>query len=524
MATTMPETMASSWPDSRLNSLLDSLDPGEQTDLLNQFRKRLLWMPNPGPQAEAFLSDADELYFGGAAGGGKTHLAFGLALTQHRNSLILRRQATDTKAISELFRGLPPKVGRWRSSGYGGEFRTADGRLIVVGGCQHEDDWKKYQGQAQDLYVFDELPHFSETIYSTLIAWNRVRDPLRFPNQRCRVLAPGNPPTDPQGDWVLKRWRAWLDPEYQFPAKPGELRWYYRNAKGEDAEADGPGPIPNAERPEAPFHPKSRTFIPAKLEDNPVYMAQGYAATLEALPEPMRSMMRWGDFAAGRIDGAWQLIPSLWVSLAQKRWYLRKEQGFGPLSQLGCDPAHGGTDEFTLAMRHGRTIAEVRAVSGRLVPDGKAGARLVKDAGGCTPGVRTLIDVIGVGGRTYDAACEMAGCDPVPIVVSHATNYRDPKIPEIEFMNERAAMMWNLRLALDPEGGPEETRLALPPDRELMTDLCAPRYYPRASGIQVESKDDIEKRIGRSTDRGDAVALAEWNNTPSFDVAFNVRR
>lgn len=502
------------WDDSRLDWLLDNMPPGEQADLLDRCRASLPWTPNPGPQTEAFLSPADELYFGGAAGGGKTQLPFGLSLTQHRDTLFLRRLTTDTKAISELYRGLPKKFGKWRSSGHGGEFRTTDGRIIEVGGCQHDDDWKKYQGRAKDFFAFDELPHFSEAIYTTLIAWNRVREPHRFPSQRCRVVAPGNPPTDPQGDWVLKRWRAWLDPEYASPAKPGELRWYYRNAKDEDAEADGTAPIPNPEHPGAFYHPKSRTFIPAKLEDNPVYMRQGYGATLESLPEPMRSMMRWGDFAAGRIDGAWQLIPSNWVALAQKRWYLRKEAGFGPLSQIGCDPAHGGVDEFTLALRHGRTIAEIRGVSGRIVPDGKAGAELIRAAGGCTPGVRTLIDVIGVGGRTYDAARALAGCEPVPIVVSNATNYRDPKIPKIEFMNLRAAIMWNLRLALDPEGGPEETRIALPPDRELMTDLTAPRYFPRASGIQVESKDDIKKRIGRSTDRGDAVALSVWSNGP----------
>ncbi len=494
-----------------LSSLLSKLKRSSgAAALLEQFRTALPWSPNPGPQTRAFLSEASECYFGGAAGGGKSQLAFGLSLTQHRNTLFLRRQAVDTKAISELYRSLPKSVGKWRSSGYGGEFRTSDGRVIEVGGCQHEDDWKKYQGRAQDLFLFDELPHFSETIYTTLIAWNRVRDPHLYPNQRCRVLAPGNPPTDPQGDWVLKRWRAWLDPEYADPAKPGELRWYYRNAKGEDAEAESGAPIPNPDRPDAPFHPKSRTFIPAKLEDNPVYMRQGYGATLEALPEPMRSMMRWGDFAAGRIDGAWQLIPSAWVGLANKRWLARKAAGWGLLNQIGCDPAHGGTDEFTLALRHGATISEVRAVSGRLVPDGKAGARLIQDAGGCASGVRTLIDVIGVGGRTYDAARQLDKCEAVPIVVSQSTTYRDPKIPKIEFMNLRAAIMWHLRLQLDPEGGPEETRLALPPDRELMTDLTAPRYFPRASGIQVESKEDIHKRIGRSTDRSDAVALAVW--------------
>ena len=70
--------------------------------------------------------------------------------------------------------------------------------------------------------------------------------------------------------------------------------------------------------------------------------------------------------------------------------------------------------------------------------------------------------------------------------------------------------MWNVRRLLDPEGGPPDTRLALPPDPELMADLCAPRYEMRVGGIQAESKEKVAGRIGRSTDKGDAVGLACW--------------
>ena len=44
------------------------------------------WTPEPSnrPQVEAYNSKADLLLYGGAAGGGKTDLLIGLALTQHR--------------------------------------------------------------------------------------------------------------------------------------------------------------------------------------------------------------------------------------------------------------------------------------------------------------------------------------------------------------------------------------------------------------------------------------------------------
>jgi hypothetical protein len=39
----------------------------------------MAWVPNPGPQTQAFVCEADELFHGGEAGGGKTDLGIGLA-------------------------------------------------------------------------------------------------------------------------------------------------------------------------------------------------------------------------------------------------------------------------------------------------------------------------------------------------------------------------------------------------------------------------------------------------------------
>ena len=50
--------------------------------------------------------------------------------------------------------------------------------------------------------------------------------------------------------------------------------------------------------------------------------------------------------------------------------------------------------------------------------------------------------------------------------------------------------------------------LALPPDQELLADLCAATWEPSGANIAVESKDAIKERIGRSPDRGDAILLA----------------
>ena len=50
----------------------------EAVDLAVKSTATLAWVPNPGPQTEAFVCQADELFYGGEAGGGKTDLGIGL--------------------------------------------------------------------------------------------------------------------------------------------------------------------------------------------------------------------------------------------------------------------------------------------------------------------------------------------------------------------------------------------------------------------------------------------------------------
>lgn len=448
------------------------------------------------------------MYFGGAAGGGKTQLGIGLALTAHRNSLILRRRAVDAKAISKALVALG--YGSWKYSGSGGELRTPDARVVEVGGCEHEDDKGKYQGNPHDLIIFDELPHFTESQYTFIIGWNRPLDPRRHPNQRCRVVAPGNPPTTAEGQWVLKRWAAWFPGYHDKPALPGELRWY-TTVNGEEVECPDSNPV---ERGGQTYHPRSRTFIPARLEDNPDLLRTGYAATLEAMPEPLRSMLRYGDMMASLQDDRWQLIPTKWVAEAQRRWVARREAGFGPVTAVGVDPARGGADKAAVAPLHGLSISEVIRKPGRDVQDGQAVIAMFLPYGQ----VPVNVDVIGIGASACDVAKAMGLTNVNQVVVSNTAHWRDPRHPLLRFTNVRAAMMWHVRSLLDPEGGPPDTRLALPPDPELMGDLIAPRYELRVSGVAVESKDDIRERLGRSTDAGDAVALACWPGRGEWKV------
>lgn len=115
------------------------------------------------------------------------------------------------------------------------------------------------------------------------------------------------------------------------------------------------------------------------------------------------------------------------------------------------------------------------------------------------------VDVIGPGASVVDLARQDVSAEKVVAVNFGAGVKKRDRTNLIRFVNVRAFAYWSLREALDPEKG---DGIALPPDPELKADLCAPRYSARVNGIQIEDKDDISQRIGRSPDAGDAVVLA----------------
>ena len=320
----IPAVSKSLKPDElkQLQSWLASLPNSELTRL----RKEVLatkakipaWEPLKGPQTDALESLADIVFYGGAAGGGKTDLLLGAAL-RHKRTIIFRREFTQLSAIIDRGLEIFAKYGTFNAQKY--FWRLTGRRKVELGSCQHVGDEQKYQGQAHDLKEFDELGHFTESQFRTIIGWLRSSDP----KQRCRVIATGNPPLNPEEEWIIQFFAPWLDPEHSKPARPGELR-YYAMIEGVETEvADGT----EFEHTDAKtgkkynIRPLSRTFIPASVTDNPFYMESGYMSQLASLPEPLRSKLLYGDFTAGKEANPWQVIPSAWVKLAQDRWKKR---------------------------------------------------------------------------------------------------------------------------------------------------------------------------------------------------------
>lgn len=487
---------------------LTALPEGDLANLGEQikaFRKEegLLWVPNPGPQTDAYLSTADLLLYGGEAGGGKSSLLLGLALTAHKRSLLMRREFGDLRALIDDALQI-----NGTRSGFNGsappKLAGVNGRYIDFGACQHLGDEQAWQGQPHDLIGFDEGAHFLEMQVRFLMGWNRSV----APGQRCRVVIATNPPMSSEGEWLIVMFAPWLDPTHHNPARAGELRWFVSDEAGKDREVDGPEMADVGGRM---VRPMSRTFIPASVDDNPFLTGTDYKARLDALPEPYRSALRDGNFMIGRKDDARQIIPTEWIRQAQARWTSKPPTGV-PMCALGCDIARGGGDNMVLAPRYDAWFDIPIIIPGIDVPTGKeaAGAIIANRRDDAT----IIVDMGGGhGGSPWDILKSNGFEEPVlqAYVGSSATGGRT-KDGKLGFYNLRTQALWRFRELLDPSqaGG---SPAALPDDPELVADLTAPRILgePTARGIRAESKEDIVARLGRSPDKGDAVMMA-WTS------------
>ena len=503
-----------------LISRIDSSSEEERKELeeMVAITDDMPWIPQPGPQMEAYLCEADELFYGGSAGSGKSDLLLGTASTAHINSLILRRVGADTvDFLDRLGEILDSTDGRNLSSK---EWKF-DGRKIKFSGCENEKDKERYKGRPHDLKGFDEIGDFTESQFRFIKTWNRSS----VPGQRSRVICTGNPPTTAEGLWVIEYWAPWLDPRHPNPAKSGELRWFISDANGRDKEVEGPGryqlyddngnKVLKKDGTPDKVLAKSRTFIRATLSDNKYY-GDDYAATLDALPAELRAAYRDGRFDLSLKDNLNQVIPTSWIMAAIERRKLRPKPPRNiPMCAIGVDPTGGGDDQYTLAPRYDGWYADIVAIDAKKVPLGSdMAAELIKIR------KNEALPILDVGGG-YASGIILVLTENNIKFASHdgskASTGRD-KSKKLKMSNKRSEVHWRFREALDPDQ-PGGSDIELPDDPMMISDLTAPTFKVTTKGIVVEPKKDIKKRIGRSPDRGDSVVNCWSGGLKGIEVA-----
>lgn len=227
-----------------------------------------------------------------------------------------------------------------------------------------------------------------------------------------------------------------------------------------------------------------------------------------------------GEFASQDEDS---VIPLAWVEAAVDRWKSWKASGDKVEGEvvLGVDVARFGTDQTCIVVRQGPVMLSIEQHhrEDTMQTTGRVIAKM-------RPGAKAVVDVIGVGGGVVDRLREQR-FKVEPFNAAHSAPGHD-RSGELGFLNRRASSWWSLREQLDPANDPT---ICLMPDDQLLGDLCAPKWKVTSTGkIQIESKVDIRKRLGRSTDAGDAVVQAfdvvQGRRLPSvnFDLGAAMRK
>jgi len=229
-------------------------------------------------------------------------------------------------------------------------------------------------------------------------------------------------------------------------------------------------------------------FVQSLLRDN-TFLPPGYEERIRELYADTPELMD------AYIDGVWGMVGT--ADKLVDPLALRSCVG-GPGREgehrWGVDVARFGDDSTVLYRCRGSKVVGIktwqRKSTRQVADDIEAEYQAAED----TPdGI--YIDDIGVGGGVVDNL--VSGGLP-----AYGVNAGSQAIATDKFFNRRAEMYWNLKLLV------ERGELSLPADEELLSELRAVRYLVRNGKIVLEAKAEIKKRLGRSPDKADALALA----------------
>ena len=245
--------------------------PETVQDLVGE--REIIFQPNDGPQTEFLAAMEQEVFYGGARGGGKSYAMLVDPLRychkQHHRALLLRRSMPELRDLISHSQRLYTRAfpgAKWREQEK--EWRFPSGARIEFGYAENLTDVLRYQGQSYTWIGIDELPQ-----YPTPEIYNFLRSSLRSVDPEIPVYmrATGNPGNIGS---------LWVKDMFVDPAEPG---------KRFDVIIDtiaGQKKI-------------TRRFIPAKLQDNPYLMqTDDYMIMLSSLPDIQKKQFLEGDWEA----------------------------------------------------------------------------------------------------------------------------------------------------------------------------------------------------------------------------------
>lgn len=222
------------------------------------------------------LKDAKEVFYGGAAGGGKSSALLMAALefidVPGYSALLLRKTYADLSKPGALMeRAQTWLKGKAHWSDKNKTWTFPSGATLTFGYIDAENDKFNYQGAEFQFVGFDELSQFTESQYRYL--FSRLRR-LKDSDVPIRMRA-GSNPGGVGAAWVKQR----FIPDLFTPDDAIEERVWRKDSVDEETG-----------------EPLVRYFVPARLDDNPHLDQAEYDLSLRELDPVERAQLRRGDW------------------------------------------------------------------------------------------------------------------------------------------------------------------------------------------------------------------------------------
>lgn len=294
-------------------------------------------------QGIALLTEATEVLYGGAAGGGKSHLMRVAAIMWCTSipglqCYLFRRIREDLiKNHMEGPKGFRAMLAPWERTGFvrfvDDEVRFWNGSKIYLCHCKDEKDRFRYLGAEIHVLLLDELTTFTDTIY-------------RFLRNRVRAVGLNLPP-EHKGRF----------PRIMASTNPGNVGHLF--VKSTFVDNVEPYEIRSMPPEEGGMR---RQFIPALLEDNPS-MAEddpGYEARLQGLGSAeLVKAMRFGnwDVIEGAFFDCWDPDKHILVPFTVPESWLRfRAMDWGSAKPFSVGWWAVATDDYQAETRSGKRV------------------------------------------------------------------------------------------------------------------------------------------------------------------------
>jgi hypothetical protein len=480
--------------------------------------------PQQGFQEQFLSSSADIVIGGGAAGAGKTfaEILEASRFTKNPNfgAQFFRRtyaQIKNTGGLWDESKNIYPLMGA-RSNEANLQWTFPSGATVKFGHLQYEKDLYSHMGAQYCLIVFDELTHFTESMFWYMLSRNRSACGVE-----PYIRATCNPDPD---SWVARMIEWWIDQESGFPIaeRSGVVRYFIRD-KGSMVWGDTKDEViercPHiiAQFEGQGVNPydliKSLTFIGGTVHDNKELLTldPGYLANLLSQDEVTQARLLSGNWKV-KSDGKclfdYKAINDMFENYVQQTTRRR---------YITCDAARYGRDFCVVFVWEGWEVIAIYVLKKsdvhdiiELIEGARKKFRVMKS--------NVVVDRDGVGSSTVlqGGYVGFSGKDAPKKVAHFKEHYKNLKTQLYYYLAEEKVNIGDIKINCNNgnctvdkvEGSKIKVGASLVDIKDLIkADLKAIRRadIDNDGKIQTNPKEEQKDLLGRSPDFADTMMM-----------------